>query len=228
MNEKRMVGEKAAEFVKDGMVVGIGTGSTIFYTIAKLGEFVQQGLSIKGVATSIQTERLARQHGIPIVTFSEIDGIDLALDGADEVNDHFDLIKGGGGALLREKIIAHAANTFIVVADSSKKVKTLGAFGLPVEVVPFGFEMTAKHIHALGGNPRLRREKGIPYNTDNGNYILDCDFKEISDPEKLEQSLNMIPGVVENGLFVRMADKVITLNENKEIILKERKSENGM
>ncbi|MBV7509121.1 ribose-5-phosphate isomerase RpiA [Bacillus sp. sid0103] len=223
MNEKKEVGERAAEYVKDGMIVGLGTGSTVFFTISKLGELVQQGLSIKGIPTSKQTEKLATQVGIPLVSFKEIDQIDVAIDGADEVNRDLSLIKGGGGALLREKIIAKAANTFIVVADSHKMVDKLGAFPLPVEVVPFGHEMTKKYIRELGCSPHLRQKDGIPFRTDNGNYIFDCGFPDITHPRDLERNLNMVPGVVENGLFIGMADIVITLNRSKEIGINFRK-----
>jgi len=218
MNEKQIVGEKAAEYVKDGMVVGLGTGSTVFYTIKKLGEMVSQGLTIKGIPTSIQTETLAKKLGIPLVDFSEVDRIDVAIDGADEIDSNLNLIKGGGGALLREKIIAKAANTFIVVADSSKIVETLGSFPLPVEVVPFGYEMTKKQIKQLGIDPILRQLNNQPYKTDNGNYIFDCEISSIFHAAELEQELNMIPGVVENGLFVKMADAVITLDSKKNIV----------
>lgn len=219
MNEKKAVGEKAADFVKEGMVVGLGTGSTVYYTILKLGKLVEQGLSIKGVPTSKQTEKLAIEAGIPLVSLNQIDQIDVAIDGADEVNRNLDLIKGGGGALLREKMIAKAAKTFIVVADPHKMVPILGTFPLPVEVVPFGFEMTKKYIRNLGCSPQLRQINGVPYQTDNGNYIFDCSFAEIRHPQELERNLNLIPGVVENGIFVGMADMVITLNENLEIII---------
>ncbi len=215
MNEKKEVGEKAVEFVKDGMVVGLGTGSTVFYTITKLGQLVQQGLSIKGVPTSEQTKQLAIELGIPIVSFDEIEQIDIAIDGADELDPEFNLIKGGGGALLREKIIAKAAKTFIVIADSTKNVDTLGTFPLPIEVVPFGYEMTVKQIKDLGGSPKLRQKNGTPYLTDNGNFIIDSSFQEITHPRELEKSLNLTPGVVDNGLFVGMADIVITIKDKK-------------
>ncbi|TWI58086.1 ribose-5-phosphate isomerase RpiA [Halalkalibacter nanhaiisediminis] len=221
MNEKKLVGEKAAEFVKDGMIVGLGTGSTVYYTILKLGERVKKGLSIKGVPTSIQTEKLARECGIPLTNFREIEQIDLDIDGADEVSSELDLIKGGGGALLREKIIAKAAKQCIIVADSSKMVKQLGEFRLPVEVTPFGCEMTEKHIRTLGFLTELRLSTDEPFVTDNGNYIFDCSYTKGYDPKKIEQELNMIPGVVENGLFVGMADLVITVDHDKKIMLKE-------
>jgi ribose 5-phosphate isomerase A len=215
LNEKKEVGEKAVEYVKDGMVVGLGTGSTVYYFISKLGQLVQQGLSIKGIPTSKQTEKLAIELNIPLVSFREIEEIDVAVDGADEVDQDLNLIKGGGGALLREKIIAKAAKTFIVVADSHKNVDTLGTFPLPIEVVPFGFEMTMKYIRELGGNPTLRQRRGSPYVTDNGNYIIDSNFHEISQPDILEKNLNLLPSVVDNGLFVGMADAVITIVDNK-------------
>ncbi|QIZ07676.1 ribose-5-phosphate isomerase RpiA [Priestia megaterium] len=215
LNEKKEVGEKAVDYVKEGMVVGLGTGSTVFYTISKLGKLVQQGFSIKGIPTSKQTEKLAIDVGIPLVSLNEIDHIDLAIDGADEVNRDLDLIKGGGGALLREKIIAKAAKTFIVVSDSHKNVDTLGTFPLPIEVVPFGYEMTMKYIRELGGNPKLREKDGNPFLTDNGNFIIDSSFQEINHPKELEKNLNLIPGVVDNGLFVGLADAVITIIDKK-------------
>ncbi|AQX55621.1 ribose-5-phosphate isomerase RpiA [Priestia flexa] len=216
MVEKQAVGEKAAEFVKDDMIVGLGTGSTVYYTILKLGERVKNGLRIQGVPTSKETEKLARQIGIPLVTLADVNKLDLAIDGADEVDNQFALIKGGGGALLREKIIAKASEQFIVVADSTKLVQTLGAFPLPVEVVRFGWEMTAKHMRDLGCVPRLRLlEDHTPFITDNGNYIMDCHFQEIKRPHELEVALNMIPGVVENGLFNHMTSRVITIRNQQ-------------
>lgn len=215
MIEKKEVGEKAVEYVKDGMIVGLGTGSTVYYFISKLGELVEQGLSIKGVPSSKQTEKIAIELGIPLVSFHEIDQIDVSIDGADEVNPELHLIKGGGGALLREKIIAKAAKTFIVVADSQKYVETLGTFPLPIEVVPFGYEMTMKYIRELGGKPTLRNSGGTPFLTDNGNYMIDSSFQKINQPEVLEKNLNLLPGVVDNGLFVGMADAVITIRDNK-------------
>ncbi len=213
--EKKEVGEKAVEYVKDGMVVGLGTGSTVYYFISKLGQLVQQGLSIKGVPTSKHTEKLAIELGIPLVSFNEIEQIDVAIDGADEVDPDLNLIKGGGGALLREKIIAKAAKTFIIVADSHKNVDTLGTFPLPIEVVPYGFEMTVKHIREIGGSPMLRQKDGLPFLTDNGNYVIDSRFQEIKHPKELEKNLNLIPGVVDNGLFVGLADAVITIMDKK-------------
>ena len=222
LNEKKLVGEKAVEFIKDGMVVGLGTGSTVYYTIMKLGQLVKEGLSIQGIPTSVQTEELAKKLGIPLASFKEIEQIDVAIDGADEVDSNLDLIKGGGGALLREKIIAKAAKKFIVVATPSKMVEKLGAFPLPVEVVPFGAEWTAKHLQELRGEPTLRQINGKPYQTDNGNYIFDCVFPNITQIHKLEESLNKIPGVIENGLFIGMADLVISLDGKSQPIFLRR------
>jgi ribose 5-phosphate isomerase A len=221
MNEKELVGVRAAEYIKDGMVVGLGTGSTAYYTIKKLGELVRNGLNIKGIPTSEQTAALAVEHGITLVDFKDVERIDVAIDGADEFDADLNLIKGGGGALLREKIIANAASAFIVIADSSKGASKLGDFPLPVEIVTFGAEMTSKRIAELGCEPKLRLNGNQPFITDNGNYILDCDFKQIESPEKLERQLNMIPGVVENGLFVNMAKRLITI-ENGELVEKTR------
>ena len=222
MIEKKIVGEKAVEFVKDGMTVGLGTGSTVYYTIIKLGQLMKEGLSIKGVPTSIQTEKLANECGIPLANINEIDYIDVAIDGADEVDPQLNLMKGGGGALLREKIIARAAKKFIVVADPAKIVNHLGAFPLPIEVVPFGVEITNKQIRLLGAETTIRYSNGTPYKSDNGNYVIDAKFPNILDPISLEHKLNLIPGVVENGLFNQMADAVITLNAEKSIVIKNR------
>ncbi|MGX2960489.1 ribose-5-phosphate isomerase RpiA [Peribacillus sp. JNUCC 23] len=202
------------------MTVGLGTGSTVYYTIIKLGQLMKEGLSIKGVPTSIQTEKLANECGIPLANINEIDYIDVAIDGADEVDPQLNLIKGGGGALLREKIIARAAKEFIVVADPAKIVNHLGAFPLPIEVVPFGVEMTNKQIRLLGAETTIRYSDGTPYRSDNGNYVIDAKFPNILDPISLEHKLNLIPGVVENGLFNQMADVVITLNAEKSIVIK--------
>ncbi|MUT65762.1 ribose-5-phosphate isomerase RpiA [Paenibacillus sp. NEAU-GSW1] len=213
-NAKQLVGEKAAQYVEDGMIVGLGTGSTVYWTIMKLGQMVQEGLQIQGVPTSKNTEKLATELGIPLLDFAETKGIDLAIDGADEVDPNFCLIKGGGGALLREKMIAAVSRRFIVVADNSKIVPVLGKFLLPVEVVPFGWQVTARQLAELGCRADLRMAGQAPFITDNGNLILDCDFGAIHDPKHLNIAINMIPGVVENGLFVGMTDHVIAGGED--------------
>ncbi|RHW38115.1 ribose-5-phosphate isomerase RpiA [Neobacillus notoginsengisoli] len=219
MNAKKIVGEKAVDFIQDGMIVGLGTGSTVYYSLLKLGRQLEAGLSIQGIPTSVQTKELAEKLRIPLIGFEDVNEIDLTIDGADEVDRNLNLIKGGGGALVREKIIAKASKRFIVVADPSKMVNTLGAFPLPVEVVPFGAQLTEKHIKKLNGEPRLRQSNGTPYLTDNGNYIFDCTFLDITKPFELEIALNSIPGVVDNGLFNGMADVVITVDNGEPIFL---------
>ncbi|MBS4196732.1 ribose-5-phosphate isomerase RpiA [Lederbergia citri] len=214
MNAKKLAGEKAVEFIKDGMIVGLGTGSTVHWSILKLGELVKQSLTIKGVPTSKQTEQLAKELGIPLVNMSSIEQIDITIDGADEANPEFELIKGGGGALLREKMVASISKRMIVVMDETKYVAHLGKFPLPVEITQFGWEMTSKQVSTLGCEPKLRVENNLSFITDNGNYILDCHFGEILDAKRLNEELNMIPGVVENGLFVNIADTMVIGNSD--------------
>jgi len=221
MDSKKLAGEKAVEFVEDNMIVGLGTGSTVYWTILKLAERIKEGLKINGVPTSKETEQLAIKLGIPLVDLSVLSKVDLAIDGADEVNPNLALIKGGGGALLREKMIASISEKFIIVADGSKFVQSLGTFPLPIEVIPFGWELTKKQIEKIGPiNPILRLKNNTPFITDNGNYILDCYMKSIEKPEDLTVQLNMIPGVVENGLFVNMCDFAIIAGNNDTIEIK--------
>ena len=212
MNEKQLAGEKAASYVQDGMVVGLGTGSTVYWTILKIAEMVQNGLSINGVPTSKETEKLALEHGITLIPLEQVSSIDLTIDGADELNDELTLIKGGGGALLREKIIAYHSTHMIVVADSSKVVSDLGRFPLPVEVVPFGYQKTLDVLHEMGGKPSIRKKNDSLFITDNGNYIVDCAFESIPYPSTLHERINQIPGVVDNGLFIGYAEKAIIGN----------------
>ncbi len=209
--EKRNAGWRAAEYVEDGMVVGLGTGSTAKYAIEKIGERVEEeDLDIVGIPTSEETKERARKAGIEIIDLTEADGIDLTIDGADEVDPNRNLIKGGGGALLREKIIAHNSQRYIVVVDPSKIVDVLGeTFDLPLEILPRWEDGIADCVRKLGCRPKLRKTDDNPYETDNGNYILDCDFDSIEEPEKLSEDLNEIPGVLENGLFLDIADKII-------------------
>jgi ribose 5-phosphate isomerase A len=208
---KKQAGEKAVEYIKEGMIVGLGTGSTVEYSLKKLGKLVRDGLKIKGIPTSIHTQRIAKKEKIPLTTLEENPVIDLAIDGADEVDSDLNLIKGGGGALVREKIIAYNSKKVIIVIDDSKIVKALGIdFPLPVEVVKFGWTSTKKTLEKIGCNVELRRVmENEPYITDNSNYILDCEFERIVEPEQLEIDINNIPGVVENGLFIGLADEVI-------------------
>lgn len=207
--EKQRAGERAAEFVQDGMTVGLGTGSTALWTIRRLGERVRAGLRMRGVPTSRQTEELATELGIHLTDFHHVTELDLTIDGADEVGPGLSLIKGAGGALLREKLVASASRRLIVVADSSKVVPVLGAFPLSVEVVPFAHEVTLRRLAAVGCQPTLRMRGDQPFVTDNGNLIADCRFGTIPDPAATERALKLIPGVVESGLFVGMASVVV-------------------
>lgn len=209
MNKKLEAGEKAIEWIRDGMTIGLGTGSTVYYTILKLGELVRRGLHIEAIATSKQTEQLARQLGIPLTTFAQHTRLDLAIDGADAVSPHLDLIKGGGGALLREKLVASAADKFIIVADDSKMVRNFNQRAIPIEVVPFAWEVTCQRIIKAGGMPTLRVHDGGVFVTDNMNFVLDTVFEVVDNPLKLHSSLKSITGVVETGLFENMADTVI-------------------
>jgi len=191
-------------------VIGLGTGSTAAYFIKLLGERVREGLKIRGIPTSVRSRDLAESLGIPLTTLDECQEIDVTVDGADEVDPQLRLIKGGGGALLREKIVASATKQFIVVADASKQVPKLGKFPLPVEVIKFAQALVAKRIRALGADVQLRREPdGKPYLTDENNYILDCRFGEIQDADTLARQLSEMPGVVEHGLFISMASVVL-------------------
>ena len=210
---KRLAGEKAVDSIKDGMIVGLGTGSTVEYTIRKLGKKVRDGLKIKGIPTSMHTKRIAKEENIPLTTLEENPEIDLTIDGADEVDSNLNLIKGGGGALTREKIIAFHSKKVIIVVDDSKIVKALGIdCSLPVEVLKFGWTSTKKILEEFNCNVELRKIMGEPFITDNSNYILDCEFEgshAIEEPEKIEMEINMIPGVVENGLFIGLANEAI-------------------
>lgn len=210
MNSKKLAAEKAVSFLENGMTIGLGTGSTAYWAIEKIGEkVINEAWKIKAIATSIRSEEQARSLGIPIVDFSTVKSIDVTIDGADEVDDKLQLIKGGGGALLREKIVATNSKLMIVVADESKWVKTLGKFPLPVEVVNFGWERTFEKLQLLGCEAKRRMKGAEPYLTDNGNYIVDCSFVEIKDPPSLHELVNSITGVVDNGLFIHIAGKLV-------------------
>lgn len=211
---KQQVGKAAAERVQSGSIVGLGTGSTTAFAIQYLGERLQSGdlQNIKGIPTSFQAVVLARQYGIPLVTLDEVDHIDIAIDGADEVDPHKNLIKGGGAAHTQEKIVDSLADQFIVVVDSSKLVDHLGStFLLPVEVLPMAVTPVMRAIAKLGGKPELRMgiKKAGPVVTDQGNLVVDVKFDRIDNPAELEKTLNNIPGVLENGLFVGVADVVL-------------------
>ena len=219
ISEKRRSAEAACEYVKDGMIVGLGTGSTAEFAVKKIGELVRNGLSIRGIPTSDATKILAESEEIPLIDFSETMFIDLTIDGADEIDANLNMIKGGGAALLREKIVASASREEIIIVSVSKLVQQLGAFPLPVEVIPFGWQVVFNQLESLQGNPELRLKQGQPSVTDQGNFIVDCHFRKIENPEQLEQHLNMIPGVVENGLFINLCTRMI-MADGENIIIK--------
>lgn len=211
---KQQVGKAAADRVKSGSIVGLGTGSTTAYAIQFIGDRLKSGelKDIVGVPTSFQAEVLARQYGIPLTTLDVIDHIDIAIDGADEVDPQLNLIKGGGAAHTREKVVDTLANEFIVVVDSSKLVDKLGStFLLPVEVIPMAYAPVMRAIEKLGGKPQLRMgvKKAGPVVTDQGNMVIDVKFDTIDNPAELEKKLNNIPGVLENGLFVNTTNLVL-------------------
>ena len=209
---KKRVALEAVKHIEDGFVVGLGSGSTTAYVIQEIGRLMRQdGLRVLGVPSSSQALLLAVRSGIPLTTLDEHPTLDLAIDGADEVDKKLDMIKGGGGALTREKIVASAAKQVVIVADETKLVEKLGStFRLPVEVLPFALATTTASIKELGGKPLLRESKGKvgAVVTDNGNYIVDVDFGAIADAEELNRRLKLIPGVIETGLFIGMADIV--------------------
>jgi ribose 5-phosphate isomerase A len=203
---KRMAAQHALEFVEDGMSLGLGSGTTSAIFIKELGERVKGGLKVRGIATSSASQKLAESLSIPITNFDETPVLDIAVDGADEVGPGLALIKGGGGALLREKIVESAAKKFIVIADSSKLVKQLGKFPLPVEVIKMALPNVTRRLEALGLNPKLRHHPdGSVYLTDENNFILDCSCGVIADPAKTAADIRAIVGVVEHGLFLNMA-----------------------
>jgi ribose 5-phosphate isomerase A len=212
---KSRAAERAIQFVESGQVVGLGTGSTAALAIQGLGRLVKEGLTITGVPTSTRSERIARELGIPLVTLNDCPRVDITIDGADQIDDRFDMIKGGGGALIREKLVAIASNREIIVVDESKLVSRLGvSVPLPVEVLQFAWRLSSRLLAELGCVPKLREAAGLPFESDNGNYILDCDFGAIADPRSLERSIRQVPGVVESGLFVGLAHTVVIGSES--------------
>ncbi len=207
---KKKLGKYAADLVPADITIGLGTGSTVFWLIQELAVRVRNGFSIKIVPTSNQTKKLAGEAGIGSVELNDVDSLPLTIDGADEIDDRFQLIKGGGGALVREKMVAAASKKLIIIADESKLVKQLGHFPLPVEVIPGGWKQVQKKIVESGcSKAELRKENNQAFVTDNGHYILDCHFEKINDATALNTTLHLMPGVVETGLFINMADAVI-------------------
>lgn len=214
---KFVAAKRATDYVESGMRVGLGTGSTAAWLVRCLGEMVREdGLRIKGVPTSTRTAELARDVGIEVISLDEAKWLDVSIDGADEFDNELNLIKGGGGALLQEKIVATASDRMVVIADIGKHVEALGAFPLPVEVIPFGWQTTQALVEeslvsmdVLGRNSTLRMNGAAPYVTDEGNHILDLHLNRIGNARQLAMVLNQIPGVVENGLFIDICDSVV-------------------
>lgn len=217
---KYVAARRAVEFVEDGMRVGLGTGSTAAWMVRCLGELVrEEGMMITGVATSTRTADLAREVGVTIKTLDEVRWLDLTIDGTDEYDPNLNLIKGGGGALLHEKVVATASDQMIVIADLTKQVDTLGAFPLPVEIIPFGWQTTKalieemlSNLDVLGRSASLRLSGTEPFRSDEGNYILDLHLRRVAQPAQLSLVLNQIPGVVENGLFLDICDILVIGN----------------
>jgi len=213
---KKQAAERAVELIESGMVVGLGHGSTAIFAVQRIAELLKEGklIEVLGVPCSSQVEEEARNLGIPLTTFDEHPVIDLTIDGADEVDENLDLIKGGGGALLREKIVAQASRREIIVVDESKLSPALGTRrAVPVEVIPFGWQSQALCLESLGATVILRKDdNGIPFMTDQGNLILDCSFGPISNPESLAEALNARTGIVEHGLFLGLATDLIVAN----------------
>ena len=209
--EKQVVARAALGFVRSGMRLGLGSGSTSHCFIRLLGEQVRKGvLRVEGIATSKDSERLARECGITLIEPARGLKLDLGIDGADEIGPQLELIKGGGGALLREKVVERACRYFLVIADSSKIVPCLGAFPLPVEVIPFSLPWVLGELEELGGKPVQRMSGDRPYMTDQQNYIVDCHFGKIKDPRRLASNLETIPGIAEHGLFIDYAKAALT------------------
>lgn len=214
--EKEAAARASLRFVKDGQVVGLGTGSTAVHFIRLLGEQVKNGLRIRGIPTSDRSGQQAASLGIPLTTLDENPEIDVTVDGADEVDPRLRLIKGGGGALLREKVVASATKQYVIIADETKRVPVLGKFPLPVEVIKFAQTVVLKRISKLGAEVTLRRQAdGKPYLTDENNYILDCRFGQITDADGLARQLSDMPGIVEHGLFIGMASVVLLAGGNE-------------
>jgi ribose 5-phosphate isomerase A len=207
---KRAAAYAAADLVQHGMKIGLGTGSTFAFVVERLGQRVAQGLRVAGVPTSKATAEQAQKVGIPLLDLDDVEHLDLAIDGADEVDPKKHMIKGGGGAHTRERLVAAAAREMVVVVDEGKLVPMLGkAFLLPVEVFPLGWTHTARRLAATGSEPARRTKNGAPYLTDNGNYVLDCRYPGIPDPAALQRTLDQIVGVVDHGLFVGMAGRIV-------------------
>jgi len=223
MNQKEMVGRKAAEYVKDGMIVGLGTGSTAKHVVDAVGEMVKNGLSIQAVPTSKATERQAKELGIPLLDINDVEYIDLAIDGVDEIDSEFNATKGGGAALFREKVVASLAKEVIWIMDESKLVAALGDFPLPVEILPYGYKIVYNKLVALGLNPQMRMADDELLVTDNGNYIVDLHTGVPVDVTDIRKKLANIVGVLETGQFLQMCNRIIVGSDDGVRIIENRK-----
>ncbi|MDQ3180229.1 MAG: ribose-5-phosphate isomerase RpiA [Acidobacteriota bacterium] len=214
-NEKLLAAQEAVKFIKPHQIIGLGTGSSANFAIAEIGKLVKDGLNIKAVPTSNKTAELAKSLGIPLIDFDAVDAIDLTIDGTDEFDADLNLIKGGGGALFREKMVARLSKQEIIICDSSKRVDVLGKFKVPVEVVPVALHYAQKQIKKINGVGAVRKKDGKMFVTDAGNHIIDADFGDIADAYDISAKLNDIEGVVCHGLFIGLAQMVIMADENE-------------
>ncbi|TDW51668.1 ribose-5-phosphate isomerase [Flavobacterium sp. 270] len=216
--EKELAAKEAVKLLCDNMIVGLGTGSSAVYAITEIGELVKNGLKIKAVPTSNRTKELAESLHIPLIDINAVNAIDITIDGADEFNTDLILIKGGGGALLREKIVASLTKQEIIITDSSKKVDLIGKFKVPIEVIPFASQYVLRQIETLNGTGKIRITANSPFITDQANYIIDADFGLISDPISLSQKLNEIEGLVAHGIFIGLTRKII-MGSNDSVVI---------
>ncbi len=221
MNQKQIAGEKAAEYIKSGMIVGLGTGSTAFFAIKKLGERVrEEGLEIQAVATSKASADLAVEEGIPLLDINDVDHIDIDIDGVDEIDPEFNAIKGGGGALFREKVVADLSREVIWIMDASKPVDAIGAFHLPVEILPYGYVQTLRKMEKAGISPVLRKSAdGNVFVTDNGNYIADLHLGKPIDIPAVKNKLSLITGVLETGFFLNYCKRMIVGTDEGPVVI---------
>lgn len=212
--EKELAAKEAVKLLRDNMIVGLGTGSSAVFAIIEIGKLVKKGLKIKAVPTSNRTKELAASLHIPLIDINDVNAIDITIDGADEFNTNLILIKGGGGALLKEKIVASLTKQEIIITDSSKKVDLIGKFKVPIEVIPFASQYVLRQIKSLNGAGEIRITENKPFITDQGNFIVDADFGLISDPVYLSQKLNEIEGLVAHGIFIGLTSKIIMGNND--------------
>src|SRR5690625_2477656 len=220
-NDKQIAAQEAASRIKDEMVIGIGSGSTVNEMLRFLAKRIEsEGIRVSGIPSSLKTERLAKELEIPLTTFAAHQKVDIAIDGTDEVDSNLHLIKGGGGSLVREKMVDMVADKFIVIADQSKMVKRLGNVAVPVEIVPYGWQATEKRLQQIGCQTNLRYRNGEIFVSDNQNYIIDCKFNEIKEPARLHESIKRLVGVVETGIFTDMVHETIIVEQGNISVLK--------